>query len=280
MNNIFRTFLLLLYLTLLSCGAEQKTVNKIKEINQEQEMITSYKEGLEGITKRDYFVASKKFLEAELLYPQSRWAAKSALMASYSFYLQDFYSEALNNLERYVITYPKDENMAYARFLIAICYYETVVDEKRDTDAIIKAKEEFEFILKNYPTTDFAIDSKYKLDLLLDILAAKEMYIGRHYIKKEKWIAAINRFKFVLKNYENTIYTEEAIHRLVEIYYKIGLLDESQKYANLLGYNYKSSNWYKSTYRIFNENYEEKKITKVKKEKKGIIKRFKKLLDF
>tara|TARA_B100000767_G_C19674135_1_gene496576 strand:- start:96 stop:938 length:843 start_codon:yes stop_codon:yes gene_type:complete len=280
MNNIFRTFLLLLYLTLLSCGAEQKTVNKIKEINQEQEMITSYKEGLEGITKRDYFVASKKFLEAELLYPQSRWAAKSALMASYSFYLQDFYSEALNNLERYVITYPKDENMAYARFLIAICYYETIVDEKRDTDAIIKAKEEFEFILKNYPTTDFAIDSKYKLDLLLDILAAKEMYIGRHYIKKSKWIAAINRFKFVLKNYENTIYTEEAIHRLVEIYYKIGLLDESQKYANLLGYNYKSSNWYKSTYRIFNENYEEKKITKVKKEKKGIIKRFKKLLDF
>ena len=138
----------------------------------------------------------------------------------------------------------------------------------------------FEFILKNYPTTDFAIDSKYKLDLLLDILAAKEMYIGRHYIKKSKWIAAINRFKFVLKNYENTIYTEEAIHRLVEIYYKIGLLDESQKYANLLGYNYKSSNWYKSTYRIFNENYEEKKITKVKKEKKGIIKRFKKLLDF
>ena len=280
MNNIFRTFLLLLYLTLLSCGAEQKTVNKIKEINQEQEMITSYKEGLEGITKRDYFVASKKFLEAELLYPQSRWAAKSALMASYSFYLQDFYSEALNNLERYVITYPKDENMAYARFLIAICYYETVVDEKRDTDAIIKAKEEFEFIIKNYPTTDFAIDSKYKLDFLLDILAAKEMYIGRHYIKKSKWIAAINRFKFVLKNYENTVYTEEAIHRLVEIYYKIGLLDESQKYANLLGYNYKSSNWYKSTYRIFNENYEEKKITKVKKEKKGIIKRFKKLLDF
>ena len=280
MNNIFRTFLLLLYLTLLSCGAEQKTVNKIKEINQEQEMITSYKEGLEGITKRDYFVASKKFLEAELLYPQSRWAAKSALMASYSFYLQDFYSEALNNLERYVITYPKDENMAYARFLIAICYYETIVDEKRDTDAIIKAKEEFEFILKNYPTTDFAIDSKYKLDLLLDILAAKEMYIGRHYIKKSKWIAAINRFKFVLKNYENTVYTEEAIHRLVEIYYKIGLLDESQKYANLLGYNYKSSDWYKSTYKIFNENYEEKKIIKVKKEKKGIIKRFKKLLDF
>jgi outer membrane protein assembly factor BamD len=280
MNNIFRTFLLLLYLTLLSCGAEQKTVNKIKEINQEQEMITSYKEGLEGITKRDYFVASKKFLEAELLYPQSRWAAKSALMASYSFYLQDFYSEALNNLERYVITYPKDENMAYARFLIAICYYETIVDEKRDTDAIIKAKEEFEFILKNYPTTDFAIDSKYKLDFLLDILAAKEMYIGRHYIKKSKWIAAINRFKFVLKNYENTVYTEEAIHRLVEIYYKIGLLDESQKYANLLGYNYKSSDWYKSTYKIFNENYEEKKIIKVKKEKKGIIKRFKKLLDF
>ena len=280
MNNIFRTLVLLLILTLLSCAKDQKPeASKIKEINQEMEMISSYKEGLENLDKRDYFFASKKFLEAELLYPQSKWAAKSALMASYSFYLQDFYAEALNNLERYILTYPKDENMAYARFLIAICYYESVVDEKRDTDALINAKKKFEFVLKNYPTTDFALDSKFKLDLILDMLAAKEMYIGRHYIKKSKWIAAINRFKHVLKNYETTVYAEEAIHRLVEIYYTIGLVGESQKYANLLGYNYQSSDWYKSTYKIFNRDYNSKELRLDKKKKKGIIEKFRKLLD-
>jgi outer membrane protein assembly factor BamD len=280
MNNIFKTLLLFLILTLLSCAKDQiQEVSKIKEINQEMEMINSYKEGLENIEKRDYFFASKKFLEAELLYPQSKWAAKSALMASYSFYLQDYYAEALDNLERYILTYPKDKNMAYARFLIAICYYESVVDEKRDTDALINAKEKFEFVLKNYPTTDFALDSKFKLDLILDMLAAKEMYIGRHYIKKSKWIAAINRFKYVLENYQTTVYAEEAIHRLVEIYYKIGLIEESQKYANLLGYNYQSSDWYKSTYKIFNRDYKDNKIKINKKEKKGMIEKFRKLLD-
>ena len=280
MNNIFRTLVLLLILTLLSCAKDQKPeASKIKEINQEMEMISSYKEGLENLDKRDYFFASKKFLEAELLYPQSKWAAKSALMASYSFYLQDFYAEALNNLERYILTYPKDENMAYARFLIAICYYESVVDEKRDTDALINAKKKFEFVLKNYPTTDFALDSKFKLDLILDMLAAKEMYIGRHYLKKGKWISAINRFKNVVEDYDETIFVTEALHRLVEVNYNIGLIEESQKYANILGYNYQSSNWYKKSYKIFNADYSSKISKNIKKDKKGVLKKLKKLFD-
>ena len=221
----------------------------------------------------------KKFLESELLYPQSLWAPKSALMASYSYYLQNYYSESLANLERYLKTYPTDLHQAYAHYLIAMCYYETIEDEKRDSAPLIKARKKFQFIIEEYPNTDFALDAKFKLDLIQDIMASKEMYLGRHYIKKEKWIPAINRFQHVIEEYDQTIFVEEAIHRLVEINYKLGLLEESQKYANLLGYNYLSSEWYKKSYKIFNKDYLIKKRKSNKKEKKGVIKRFKKLFD-
>ena len=137
------------------------------------------------------------------------------------------------------------------------------------------AEKKFKFIEKNYPNSDFALDASYKLDLIQDYLASKEMYIGIHYIKK-KWIAAINRFKNVVNNYQETAFIDEALHRLVELHYKIGLIDESQKYASLLGYNYKSSEWYTKSYKIFNENY--KSNLEIKKEKEGIFKKFKKLL--
>jgi len=261
-----------------SCSKEKKEISIIKETNQNMEMMTAYREAYEALNKNDPYFAAKKFLEAELLFPQSEWAARSSLMASYSYYMQNFYAEALSNLERYLKTYPTDRNIAYAHYLIAICYYETIEDEKRDSAPLIKAKNKFNFIIKEYPNTDFALDAKFKVDLIDDILASKEMYLGRHYIKKGKWIAAINRFKYVIEKYEQTIFVEEALHRLVEINYKIGLLDESQKYANLLGYNYLSSQWYKKSYKVFNKNYKEKKIIK-KKEKKGVINKFKKLFD-
>ena len=201
-------------------------------------------------------------------------------MASYSFYLQNYYTEALYNLERFLKIYPKNKNVPYAHYLIAMCYYELIEDEKRDSEPLVNSKKKFEFILKDYPNTDFGMDSKFKLDLINDILASKEMYLGRHYIKKEKWIAAMNRFKHVIDKYDRTIFVEEALHRLVEINYKIGLLDESQKYANILGYNYLSSEWYKKTYKIFDKNYTDnlKKRDKDKK-KKGVINKFKKLFD-
>ncbi len=270
--------LLFIVFLLQSCATEKKEISLIKKIDQEQEMILSYKEGMEFLDKGDTFYAAKKFLEAELLYPQSDWAPKSVLMASYAYYLQDYYSEALYNLERYLNTYQEDKRESYAHYLIAMCYYELIVDEKKDLSSLINAKEKFQFIINNYPTTDFAEDSKYKIDLINDILASKEMYIGRHYIKRQKWIAAINRFKIVTKEYDTTIYVEEAIHRLVEIYYYLGLIDESQKYASLLGYNYASSEWYKATYKIFNKNYEKRNIIKTdKKEKKSLLKKFKEL---
>ena len=257
-----------------SCTKKESEISVIKEVDQEKEMITTYKEAMDSLKKGDAFFAAKKFLETELIYPQSEWAAKSALMASYAYYTQDYYSEAIFNLERYLSTYPKDKRISYANFLLAMCYYGGIVNEKKDLRPLIKAKEKFELVIKDNPNTDFALDSKFKVDLINEILASKEMYLGRHYVKKEKWIPAISRFKTILNNYDKTVYVEEAIHRLVEIHYHIGLVGESKKYATLLGYNYASSEWYKKSYKIFNKDYKEVVIDNNKK-KEGIVKKFK-----
>ena len=279
MKLLTRILLLLLIITLSSCSKDEKKVSFVKEDTQEKEMISAYKEGIQYLNAGDAFYAAKSFLNAELLFPQSDWAPKSALMAAYSYYIQDYYYEAILNLERFLKTYPEDERTYYAHYLLAMCHYEKIEGEKKDLQPLIEAKKEFEFVIKNYPNTDFAMDSRFKIDLINDVLASKEMYIGRHYIKKEKWIPAINRFKNVLESYETTIYIEEAIHRLVEIYYKIGLESEANKYAILLGYNYQSSKWYEKTYKIFNKKYKKNEIKKIqedKKKKNSLIKKIKK----
>ena len=257
--------LILLFSLVMSfgCSKETEKIQIIKETNQRVEMISAYKEGKNLIKNEDYFAAGKKFLEAEILFPQSQWASKSVLMASYSYYMQDYYSLAITNLKRYFKTYPKDKNKAYAHYLLAMCYYETIEGEKKDLAPLVLSKKELNFIMKNYPETDYAYDARFKIDLINDVLAAKEVYIGRHYIKKGKWIPALNRFQNVLENYETTVHVEEAIHRLVEIYFKLGMEEESLKYASLLGYNYNSGEWYEETYKIFNKDYE--KISKKKK---------------
>jgi len=272
--------LLLIVLIILSaCSKEEVEISNIKEVNQEQEIITAYKEAYLAIDQGDPYFAAKKFLEAELLFPQSEWAPRSALMASYSYYLQNYYAEALANLERYVKTYPSHKDLVYAHYLIAMCYYETIEDEQRDSAPLIKAQKKFNFIVKEYPNTDFSVDAKFKLGLIEDILAAKEMYLGRYYIKRGKWIAALNRFKTVIEKHDKTVFIEEALHRMVEINYKIGLLDESQKYANILGYNYLSSEWYRKTFKIYNRDYSMNIQKKIKKDKKGVLNKFKKLFD-
>ena len=280
--NKFNFLLLLIIIVLTGCSKDEKEVSLIKETSQELEMISSYNEAYKSLREGDPYFAAKKFLEAELLYPQSIWAPKASLMASYSYYMQNYYTEATLNLERYLKTYPNDKNLSYAHYLIAMCYYESIEDEKRDSAPLFKAKEKFVFIIKNYPNTEFAIDANFKLNLIQDVLASKEMYLGRHYIRKGKWIAAINRFKVVTKDYDQTVFIEEALHRLVEINYKLGLTDESQKYANILGYNYLSSEWYKKSYKVFNKSYKiqlDNAINKDKKNNKGVLKRFKKLFD-
>jgi outer membrane protein assembly factor BamD len=274
-NIIFFLFLFLIN----ACSKEEKKIAVIKETKQDLEMISSYKEGYRALDEGDPYFAAKKFLEAELLFPQSDWAPRSALMASYSYYMQNYYAEAIANLERYLKTYPTDKNLSYAHYLIAMCYYETIEDEKRDSAPLIKAKNKFKYVVKNYPNTDFTLDAKFKLGLIEDVIASKEMYLGRHYIKKGKWIAAINRFQNVIKEYDQTVFVEEALHRLVEINYKLGLLEESEKYANILGYNYLSSDWYKKSYKVFNKDYSSQVLRSTKKDKKGVLDKFKKLFD-
>ena len=272
-----KTILIIFSLTFFySCSKEAERIKVIKETDQKIEMISAYEKGIGLIEIGDYFAAGKKFLEAEILFPQSQWAPKSVLMASYSYYMQSYYSLAIENVKRYLKTYPNDKNKAYAHYLLAICYYETIEGEKKDLAPLILSKKEFNFVIKNFPNTDYAYDAAFKIGLIDDILAAKEVYIGRHYIKKKRWIPALNRFKNVLKEYETTIHVEEAIHRLVEIYYKLGMEEESLKYASLLGYNYNSGEWYKETYKIFNRKYKTS-VPERKKEKSKILDRIKNL---
>jgi len=280
MKNIIKILLLILGVLLISCSKGEK-ISVIEEEDIEAQMIEAFREGYEELDKGDVLYAAKKFNEAELLYPQSTWAPKAALMAAYSYYSQSYYSDTIFEIERYLKTYPKHKNIDYAHFMLAMCYYEIVVDEKRDLEPLLKAEKKFIFIMDNFPKTDFAMDSKFKLDLIYERLAGKEMFIGNHYLKKRKWIPAINRYKKVVQDYNTTIYVEEALHRLVEIHYKIGLTQESKKYAKVLGYNYQSSEWYKQSYKVFNKDYEVKKKKVKKKRKKGLIwKKFKSLFKF
>ena len=267
--------LCVIILLLVSCSKDNK-VSIVKEKNIETQMIEAFEEGYKELENGDVLFAAKKFNEAELLYPQSKWAPRAALLAAYSYYSQDYYYDAEYELNRFLKVYPNEKNIPYAHYLLGMVYYERIVDEKKDLGPLVMAEEKFKFIEKNYPNTDFALDSSYKLDLIQDYLASKEMYIGIHYMKKKKWIAAINRFKNVVNLYQETSFIDEALHRLVELHYKLGLIEESQKYALLLGYNYQSSEWYSKSYKIFNQNYKSK--LEIKKEKEGIFKKFKKLL--
>ena len=270
----FIFFLVSFFLT--NCTKKEKT-SVILEEDAELQMIRAFREGYEEFEAGDALYAAKKFNEAELLFPQSSWAPKAALMAAYVYYAQDYYFDAESELERFIKTYPKNENLNYAHFLLGMCYYEKIVDEKKDSGPLLKAKEKFNFVIKEYPESDYALDAEYKLDLIQDYLASKEMYIALHYLKKKKWIASINRYKTVVEQYDKTIYVQEALHRLVELYYTIGLETESQKYASILGYNYQSSQWYEKSYKIFNTNYQTK--LEIKKEKKSMFKKFKKLFN-
>ena len=270
MKNIL---LIIFFAFLISCAQKSKeVVSKIESKGLDEQMIDAYTEGVEALESGDVLFATKKFNEAELLYPQSDWAPRASLMAAYAYWTQNYFSNSVDELNRFIKLYPKNKNLDYAYYLLAMNYYDSIVDEKKDLRPLLRAKEYFNLIIQNYPETDYALDGKYKLELIDEILAAKEMYIARHYIKKKKWIAAINRLKFVITKYDTSIYVEEALHRLVEVYYIIGLENEAKKYAQTLGYNYLSSEWYKKSYKIFNQDYKILKKTEKKENKKLIDK--------
>ncbi len=276
----FFILIILLSFLLSGCGSGKKEKELVLDSTDiEAQMIEAYKKGLKALEEGDTLFAAKNFNTAENIYPQSIWAPRSVLMAAYSYYVDDYYGDAIFELKRFLKNYPKNENYPYAYFLLASCYYETIVDEKKDLASIQKSKEYFTIIINDYPNTDFSLDAKFKLLLIDNILASKEVYIGNYYLSKKKWIAAMNRFKTVINDYDETEYVQEALHRLVEIYYLLGLENEAKKYAVLLGYNYGSSDWYKESYKVFNKKYEDPR-KKIKKDKGNIIiRKFKSLFD-
>ncbi len=274
----YKIVILIFFLNLNSCTKKDEKISIVEEKSLEMQMIDAYNSGLEELEKNDVIYAAKKFNEAELLYPQSIWAPRAALMAAYAYFSQLYYDDTILELEKFLQKYKNHPRRDYAYYMLALSHYNLIIDETKDLEEILKAKQYFKIIIKNYPNTEFAIDSEFKLELIEEILASKEMYLARYYVDREKWIPAINRFKTVINNYETTIYVEEALHRLVELHYKLGLVDESKKYASLLGYNYQSSEWYEESYKILNKNYV-KTAKKVDPEKEqSILQKFKDLL--
>ena len=275
--KIIFTITVFLVFFLTACKNKKEEPIVLKSDDLEAQMIEAYNEGIKAFEEGDMLFAAKNFNNVENIYPQSIWAPRSILMAAYSYYYHDYYGDAISELKRFLNNYPENENYPYAYYLLASCYYELIVDEKKDLSSILKSQEYFEYIIKNYPKTDFSLDAKFKLILIDNILASKELHIGKYYLSKKKWIPALNRFKNIVNNYEHTEYIEEALHRLVEINFILGLEHESKKYAVLLGYNYKSSEWYEESYRVFNKEYVSP-IEKIKKDKQNIIfRKFKEL---
>ena len=263
-NRLFLIFFLIFF---SNCSKK----DPIYEPTSKLDPYALYQEGMSAFDKNDFFLANKKFSEAELNFDKIELAAKSSIMSSFCLYSINFYNEAIDNLNSYLKNYPADKNVIYARYLIAIIYFEQISDEKKDLEPLLKAKSEIEFFIEKYPDTDYSIDLKFKKDLILNQLAAKEVFVAKFYISTQKWIPAINRLKIVVKDYDKTIFIEEALHRLVEIHYHLGLEDEAKKYAQILGYNYNSSEWFKQSYKILNKNYDIK--TKKIVEKESLLKK-------
>ena len=246
--------ILFFLIALSSCSKKQEEI--IYQPLEKTNPYELYKEGLASFEKNDFFFANKKFSEAELNFEETEFAAKSAIMSIFSLYGLNFYEEANENLDRYFKTYPADKNIIYAHFLQAVIYFEQISDEKKDLKPLLQANKKIDFFLKNYPNTEYAIDLRFKKDLIQNQIAAKELYVAKYYISIKKWVPAIQRLKIIVNKYNKTIFIEEALHRLVEIHYHLGLENEAKKYANILGYNYNSSEWFEQSYKILNKNYE------------------------
>ena len=266
--------ILSLVFSLYSCSKDKV----IYESTEKVDPYIVYKEGLEAFEKNDFFFASKKFTEAELNFEVVDLAAKAAVMSSFSLYGINFYTQAIENLERYLKTYPSDKNVIYAHYLIAVIYFEQITDEKKDLKPLLDAEKKIKFFLRKFPNSEYAIDLRFKKDLIQNQLAAKELFVAKYYVSIQKWVPAINRLKIIVKKYDKTIFIEEALHRLVEIHYHLGLEDEAKKYAKILGYNYNSSRWFEESYKILNNDYEIKKIELKDKKKKNDENFFKKIL--
>ena len=208
LQRLALVFLLILFT--LSCSKDKAIEYEVKN---QIDPYKVYEEGLVAFERGDYFYANKKFSEAELNFEVVEFAAKSSIMSSYSLFGINFYDASLENLERFLKKYPADNNVIYAHYLIAMIYYEQISDEKKDLQPLLKASQKINFFLKNYPDTDYAIDLRFKMDLIKNQRAAKELYVAKYYISIQKWVPAINRLKIILEDFQETVFIEEALHR-------------------------------------------------------------------
>lgn len=239
-------------LLLAACGddtaEEQQT--KLEQSLETQPVEDLYNQALDALQQKEWKAAKEGFEEVERQHPYSKWSKRAQVMNAYANYQKQDYEEATAILDRFVRLYPGDEQAEYAYYLMALCYYEQISDVGRDQAMTRKALGALQDIIRRFPESDYARDAKVKLDLTVDHLAGKEMEVGRYYLKKDEYTAALKRFGKVLEEYQTTSHTAEALHRMVEIYLKLGVVNEAEKYAAVLGHNYRSSPWYKDSYKL------------------------------
>jgi|TARA_B110000914_G_C15415182_1_gene423766 outer membrane protein assembly factor BamD len=263
--------LIIALLLLFSCSKKEEI--RVVETDKTKSL-EIYRTAIKAMNKGDMFFASKQFTESELLFDEVSYSAKAAILSSYCLYRINFYDESLEALKLYQEKYPVDKNIPYAYYLSAIISYEQILDEKHDLAPLLESKKKMEDYIIRFPDNEYSMDLKFKLDLVENQMAAKELYIAKFYIKTQKWIPAINRLKIIVEKYDKTVFIEEALHRLVETYYKIGLVKEAKKAASILGYNYNSSEWYERSYAVLNKDYKKIRKKKLAVEKsEGLLRR-------
>lgn len=238
-----------LVLTLAACGSDKNELDSLDEgvtIPVDQ----LYNEGKDAFDARDYELAVERFELVEQQHPYSEWATRSQIMAAYANYRMEEYDDAIAILDRFTRMHPGNENIAYAYYLTALCYYEQISDVGREQSMTEMAQRSLTEVIRRFPDSEYARAAKLKLDLAVDHLAGKEMKVGRYYLERNELLAAINRFKYVIDHYQTTTHAPEALHRLTEAYLALGVPEEAKKYAAVLGYNYPDSEWYKDSYRL------------------------------
>ena len=266
--------ILLIFFSIISCSSsEDKKLTDLSKKNK-IELPALWKFAIDDFNNSLPEEAIEKFKLVEKDYSYTEWAPRSLLMIAYVYYEANRCADAISAVERYIKFYPNNIERIYAEYLKGVCYFEEVSEFSKDQDNTFKAINQFKLLISSYPNTEYANDAKYKLDLLNDLLAGKEMYVARYYMNIQKWGGAINRLQTIIEKYQNTIYIEEALYRLVEIYHKLGLVEDASKAAAILGYNYNSSEWYKKSYLLVSANQ-----TTLPKKDKSLLGGFKKILN-
>ena len=264
--SFYRRFALALTLAavlaapLTGCATAEKRAEKkaAEEAAAQLPVETIYSNAAAALDSGDFFEAAQKFDDVDRQYPYSQWATRAQLMAGYAHYRALRYDEAVLALDRFLELHPGDDNVAYATYLRALCYYEQITDVRRDQRMTELALDNLRRVVERFPETKYARDALLKIDLTQDHLAGKEMEIGRYYLVRKQYQAAINRFQRVIDDFQTTTHVPEALHRLTEAYLALGILPEAQKTAAILGYNYPESRWYKDTYKLMGGKLEEK----------------------